>query len=85
MITITKSFIITDKGRKAGVTCDEISKEVNRIACATEYDYYGQIHLYASSYFKDNNLVGVRISADKECIMDNVVKYMVEQGYLMED
>lgn len=82
---VTKSFIITDKGRKAGVTCDEISKEVNRIVCATEYDYYGQIPLYANSYFKDNNLVGVRISANNECAIDNFVKYMVEHDYLTED
>lgn len=81
---ITKHFIITDKGRNAGYTIDGIILEVDHIVCASEYDYYGQVHLYANSYFKDNCLVGVSISG-KESVIDNFVKYCIEREYLKED
>ncbi len=82
---ITKNFILTDKGRKAGYTIDNIVREVDHIVCATEYDIYGQSSLYANSYFKDNCLVGVRISADDEREIDAFVKHMVKHEYLKED
>lgn len=81
----TKNFIITKKGRENGYSDESICREVDRIVCATQYDYYGQSSLYANSYFKDSCLVGVFISADKESEIDNFVKYMVDRGYLVED
>ena len=82
---ITKNFFLTDKGRKAGYTIDSIFREVDHIVCATEYDIYGQSSLYANSYFKDNSLVGVSISADDEREIDAFVKHMVKHEYLKED
>ena len=82
---ITKHFILTDKGRKAGYTIDSIIREVDHIVCATEYDIYGQSSLYANSYFKDNCLVGVSISADDEREIDAFVKHMAKHEYLKED
>lgn len=82
---VTKNFILTDKGRKAGYTIDSIIREVDRIVCATEYDIYGQSSLYANSYFKNICRVGVSISADDEQEIDAFVKYMVKQEYLKED
>ena len=81
---ITKHFILTDKGRKAGYTINSIYSEVDHIVCASEYDYYGQVHLYANSYFKNNCLVGVSIYGE-ESVIDNFVSYMVKQEYLKED
>ena len=81
----TKNFIITDKGRKAGYTVDGIIREVNHIVCASEYDYYGQVHLYANSYFKNQCLVGVCISAEKEIEIDRYVDFCIKKGYLIED
>jgi hypothetical protein len=80
-----KRFIITEKGRKNGLSDDSISRDISHIVCATEYDIYGQSTLYAMSYFKDSCLVGVRISADRESEIDNYVKWYVENGYLVED
>lgn len=80
-----KRFIITGKGRKNGLSEDSISRDISHIVCATEYDYYGQSTLYAMSYFKDNCLVGVRISAKRESEIDNYVNWYVENGYLVED
>lgn len=82
---ITKNFVLTDKGRKAGYTIDSIIREVDHIVCATEYDIHGQSSLYANSYFKYNCLVGVSISADNESEIDAFTKYMIERGYLKED
>lgn len=82
---VTKNFILTDKGRKAGYTIDSIIREVDHIVCASEYDFYGQSSLYANSYFKDNCRVGVSISSDDEQEIDAFVRYMVKHEYLKED
>lgn len=82
---ITKNFVLTDKGRKAGYTIDSIIREVDHIVCATEYDIHGQSSLYANDYFKDNCRVGVSISADNESEIDAFTKYMIERGYLTEN
>ena len=79
---VTKNFIITEKGKKNGYTIDGIIREVYHIACATEYDIYGQSSLYANSYCKGNCLLGVSISADKESEIDSFVKWRIEQGYM---
>lgn len=84
MKEITRYFILTDIGRKAGITIEGIIREVDHIVCASEYDYYGQVHLYANSYFKDNCLVGVFISGN-ESVIENFVKFRIERGYLKED
>ena len=79
---VTKNFIITEKGKKNGLTIDGIIREVDHIVCATEYDIYGQSTLYANSYFKGNCLLGVSISADKESEIECFVKWRVDNGYL---
>jgi len=81
---VTKNFIITEKGKNNGYTIDGIIREVDHIVCATEYDYYGQSTLHASSYFKDNCLLGVSISADSESEIECFVKWRIERGYLKE-
>jgi len=83
MKEVTRYFILTDKGRNAGYTIDSIISEVDHIVCASEYDYYGQVHLYANYYFKGNCLVGVFISGNESTI-DNFVKFRLERGYLKE-
>ena len=80
----TKKFIITEKGKKNGLTVDKIIREVNQIVCATEYDINGQSTLYASSYFKGNCLLGVSISADNESEIECFVKWRRNNGYLEE-
>jgi len=82
---VTRNFILTEKGCKAGYSIYGIFREVDRIVCATEYDIYGQSSLYANSYFKDHRLVGVSISADNEKQIEDFVDYEVKQGYLKED
>lgn len=81
---IAKKFILTKKGRKAGYTISDICRDVDRIVCATEYDYYGQSSLHANGYFKNNSLVGVCLTGNEEEI-DAYTKYMVEKEYLVED
>ena len=82
---ITKNYIITEKGRKNGISDESIAREASHIVCASEYDYHGQVHIYASSYFKNNCLVGVSISAETETAVDNLVGNRVKYGYLIED
>lgn len=82
---ITKHFIITEKGRKFGLTIDSIIRDVDYTVCATQYDIHGQSSLYANSYFKGNYKVGVDISSDKEEEIDAYVKWMVDNGTLKED
>ena len=84
MKEITRYFIITDKGRKAGYAIEDFHREVSRIVCASEYDYFGQVHLYSNDYFKDGCLVGFFVTG-KESAVDNFVKYCLERGYLKED
>ena len=81
---IAKKFILTKKGREAGYTISDICRDVDRIVCATEYDYYGQSSLHANGYFKNNSLVGVILSGNEEEV-DSYTKYMVEKEYLVED
>lgn len=81
----TKNYIITEKGRKNGISADSIAREASHIVCASEYDYYGQVHIYASAYFKDHCLVGVSVSADNESTIDNFIGNRVKYGYLIED
>ena len=82
---MTKHFIITEKGRKNGLSIDSIIRDVDHVVCATQYDIHGQSSLYANSYFKGNCLVGVDISADREEEIDAYVKWMVDNGTLKED
>lgn len=80
----TKNFIITEKGKKSGLTIDKIIREVNQIVCATEYDINGQSSLYASSYFKGSCLLGVSISAANGSEIECFVKWWLGNGYLEE-
>lgn len=82
---MTKNFIITEKCRKAGFSDVHFQREVDHLVCASEYDYYGQVHLYCSSYFKGDCLVGVSFTAEKESIIDNYVETYIKLGYLVED
>lgn len=82
---MTKHFIITEKGRKNGLSIDSIIRDVDHTVCATQYDIHGQSSLYANSYFKGNCRVGVDISADREEEIDAYVKWMVDNGTLKED
>ena len=81
---VTRNFIITDKGRKNGITSDSIAREASHIVCASQYDYFGQVDIYASSYFKNNCLVGVSITAEN-IVIDNFIDHHIEYGYLIED
>lgn len=81
---VTRNFIITDKGRENGITSDSIAREASHIVCASQYDYFGQVDIYASSYFKNNCLVGVSITA-KGSVIDNFIGWRVKNGYLIED
>lgn len=78
-----KNFIITDKGRDNGITDTSIIREIDRIVCRTEYDYYGQSSLYGSSYFQGNRLVGVTISGREEEV-DWFADQYIELGYLKQ-
>ena len=79
-----KKFIITEKGKKSGLTIDRIIGEVNQIVCATEYDIDGQSTLYASSYFKCNCLLGVSISANNLSEIESFTRWRLENGLLKE-